>query len=127
MKKIICGIFLALTAIAAFPDEGMARTKEDNNIVKEISGGLPVYMGNGMTWNKFDIDDQGQFVIGLISQNLPDVSGMTDEIRASYRDLLVGPKSGYVNLARSLGRSLRINVYNQQGELCISESVTSER
>lgn len=126
MRKFIYGIFLALTAIAAVPTESAARTKEENNLVKEIAGGLPVYMGNGMTWNKFDIDEQGQFVIGLISQNLPEVSGMTDEIRASYRDVLVGPKSGYVNLAKSLGRSLRINVYNQQGELCISESVSSK-
>ncbi|MDE7413670.1 MAG: hypothetical protein K2N05_07800 [Muribaculaceae bacterium] len=126
MKKFIYGICLALSLTTAFPLVGNAKTKEEAAIVKELTSGLPVYMGNGMTWNTFDIDDNGQIVIGLISQNLPDVSGITDDIRSNYRDILVGPQSGYVKFSKQMGKKLRVNVYNQNGDLCISETYTPE-
>lgn len=123
MKKICFAIVMAFALSLVFPHEMSAKkTKEETAMVKEISGGLPVYMGNGMTWNTFDIDDDGQIVIGLISQNLPDASEVTDEVRNRFHEILVGPNSGYVGLSKSMGKGLRVNVYNPTGQLCISET-----
>ena len=126
MKKILLGIVMALTAVIAFPSYMSARTPQDDSLVKELTGGLPVYMGNGLTWNTFDIDKEGYLVIGLISNNLPELSKMDDELRSKYQELLVGPQSGYVGLSKHLGRKMRINLYNTNNELCVTEIITPD-
>lgn len=126
MKKILLGIVMALSVVMFFPIGASARTPQDDSLVKELSGGLPVYMGNGLTWNTFDIDKEGYLVIGLISNNLPELSKMDESLRTKYQELLVGPQSGYVGLSKHLGRKMKINLYNTNNELCVTEIITPE-
>ena len=73
MKKLILSVAMLLSVIAV-PLSVEARTSEEDQLVKELSGGLPVYMGGGLTWRTFEIDHKGNMVIGLLSNNLPEVS-----------------------------------------------------
>lgn len=125
MKKVLLS-FVVLFALlgVALPSE--ARTKEEDALVKELSGGLPVYMGNNLTWRTFDIDNNGTMVIGLLSNSLPALADVDDKLRDEFKATLVGPNSGYVGLAKHLGRKMTINVYNTQNELCVTETISPD-
>ena len=79
MKKVLLSIVM-LVAMVSIALPSAARTKEDDALVKELSGGLPVYMGNNLTWRTFDIDDHGTMIIGLLSNTMPALADITDEI-----------------------------------------------
>ncbi len=108
-----------------YPLSMEARSSEEDKLVKELSGGLPVYMGGGLTWRTFDIDDKGNMVIGLLSNNLPEASSIDDATREAYKSALTGPSSGYVSFSKKCGRNVIIQVYNTSNELCITEAITN--
>lgn len=108
-----------------YPLSMEARSSEEDKLVKELSGGLPVYMGGGLTWRTFDIDDKGNMVIGLLSNNLPEASSIDDATREAYKNALTGPSSGYVSFSKKCGRNVIIQVYNTSNELCITEAITN--
>lgn len=122
MKKLILSVAMLLSVIAV-PFSVEARTSEEDQLVKELSGGLPVYMGGGLTWRTFDIDDKGNMIIGLLSNNLPELSAIDDATREAYKNALTGPQSGYVAFSKKCGRNVIIQVYNTSNELCITETI----
>ncbi|MDE6237959.1 MAG: hypothetical protein K2J23_06140 [Muribaculaceae bacterium] len=123
MKKYITGAMMALALLCSVANDTYARTPQDDKLVKEMSGGLPVYMGNGMTWKTFDIDNNGQIIIGLLSNNLPAVDAMTPELTKQYKDALAGPESGYAKLSKQLNRPLIVNIYNAANDLCVTAKI----
>ena len=123
MKKIFLGAVLFLATIASISFDSQARSKEEDQLVKEMSAGLPVYMGNGLTWRTFDIDNEGTLVIGILSNNLPEAAQVDDKMRDDYKRVLTGENSKYAALSRALGRKLIINIINPYNELCISETL----
>ena len=125
MKKVLLSMVL-LFLLGCFALPADARTKEDDALVKELSGGLPVYMGNNLTWRTFDIDDHGTLIIGLLSNSLPALADIDDELRQGFKETLVGPNSGYVGLSKHLGRKMVINVYNTANELCVTETISPD-
>ena len=123
MKRLMLILVMAIGAMMmSMPAFG--RTAEEENLLKEVKGGLPVYMGNGLTWSEFDIADNGELVIGMVSTNLPEASKMTDDLRKEFKAILTDPKSGYVGLSTHMGKPLRLNISNAANELCISELIT---
>ncbi|MDE6683217.1 MAG: hypothetical protein K2J87_07310 [Muribaculaceae bacterium] len=124
MKKVILSVAMLLSAFA-WPMTMQARTSDEDKLVKELSGGLPVYMGGGLTWRTFDIDDKGNMVIGLLSNNLPEASAIDDATREAYKNALTGPASGYVSFSKKCGRNVIIQVYNTSNELCITEAIAN--
>ena len=126
MKKFLICFLMISGIMTMMPEFVSARNSADEKLVKELSGGLPVYMGNGMTWTQFDIDKDGEFVISLLSNNLPDVYEIDDDLRAQFKDALTGPNSGYTALSKNLGRKIRIKVFNSKNDLCIFETVSPQ-
>ena len=125
MKKVLLSIVM-LVAMVSIALPSAARNKEDDALVKELSGGLPVYMGNNLTWRTFDIDDHGTMIIGLLSNTMPALADITDELRDDFKKTLSGPNSGYVGLSKHLGRKMVINVYNTANELCVTETISPD-
>lgn len=123
MKKIFWGAALFLATIASMNFDIQARSKEEDQLVKEMTTGLPVYLGNGLTWRTFDIDNEGTLVIGILSNNLPEAAQVDDKMRDDYKRVLTGESSKYAALSRALGRKLIINIINPYNELCISETL----
>lgn len=124
MKKVIFSVIMLLSGVVC-PLSMEARTSEEDKLVKELSGGLPVYMGGGLTWRTFDIDDKGNMIIGLLSNNLPEASDVDNDMRDAYHKALTGPESGYVSFSKKCGRNVIIQVYNTANELCITECITN--
>jgi len=125
MKKILLLIVMAFgSMMLSMP--AFALTAQEESLLNEVRGGLPVYMGNGLTWSEFDIADNGELVIGMVSNNLPAAEKMTDDLRAEFRKILTDPKSGYVGLSKHMGKNLRLNISNAAKELCISELIVAE-
>ncbi len=125
MKKVLFSILMFLSLVCV-PATTYARNSDDAKVVKEISDGLPVYMGGGITWRTFDINDKGDIEVGLLSNNLPDASEVTEEQKEIYKNALTGPNSGYANLSKKLGRNLIVNIYNTANQLCITAKIPKD-
>ena len=125
MRKILYSLMIA-AGIFGIAIPSSAKTKEENNLVKELRGGLPVSLGNNMTWSNFDITDKGDYMVEYIWTMLPASSEITNDMRYQYRKALTdpnGPCKGLLALARNQGKTMIIRFYNGNKELCIEETI----
>lgn len=125
MRKLIYGLIIAgALFMGAMPV--CAKTEQEEALVKELKGGLPVYVGNGLSWTDFDIQDNGNYMVAYTSTALPAASAITDEVREKFREILahpMGANKGLINLTNQLKKSLVLRLYNGNGELCLEEVI----
>lgn len=126
MRKLLYCIVLMMGALVVGVPAN-AKTQEEEALVNELKGGLPVYVGNNISWTDFDILDNGSYMVAYTSTALPAAKDITEEVRSKFREILthpMGANKGLINFTNKMKKSLVIRLYNGSKELCIEEIIT---
>lgn len=128
LLMVMAAVFMCVPAEAKKKEK--APKIDETELVKVMNENLPVYLGNGMSWTVFDIDEDGDYVMAYTSTALPAASEIDDNTLRTFRDALynsLGANKGLVALCKSSGRAVKLKVYNTADELCLYERFSLDK